>query len=125
LTDFPCVGKPVAVAVSLAFVGDAVAIDIMRKTGSDVAGVWDRVGVAIECGAGSQFAGIGDGVGVAVGCAGGEFAGVAYAVVVAIGLRWIEDGGAVVVGVGATIAISVDGWWDCDCDGVEPARRDA
>jgi hypothetical protein len=125
LADFPGVGKTVTVAVSLAFIGDTVAIDIMRKTGGDVAGVWDGVGVAIECGAGSQLAGIGDGVGVAVGCAGCEFAGVASAIVITVGLRGVCDGGAVVGDVGIAVAVGVGEWRACECGNVEEPPTNA
>ena len=126
MTDFPSVGKSVTVAIGFAFVRYAVAIDVIRSARGDVAGVWDGVGVAIGCGASSQLAGIGDGVGVTVWGAGGEFAGVAYAVGVAIGLRWIRDGGAVVCGVRATVAVGVEGWCQDSLDGnaVPTARRD-
>jgi hypothetical protein len=50
--------------------------------------------------------------------AGSDFTHVADAVIVAVGLCWIEDGGAVVDGVGATVAVSVDLWRIRDCDGV-------
>ena len=69
------------------------------------------------------LASIRDGVAVEVRYAGHEFARIADAVVVAVGLRWVCDGGAVVDGVRATVAVGVDGW-DCDCNGVPLAPGD-
>jgi hypothetical protein len=71
------------------------------------------------------LASVGDRVVVEVRRAGSDFARIAYAVGVAVGLRGVCNGGAVVGGVGATVAIGVDEWWSRDCDGVRVARRDA
>jgi hypothetical protein len=46
---------------------------------------------------------------------GGNFTRVAYAIGVAVGLQWIRNGGAVVGGVGSTVAVGVG---RCNCDGV-------
>ena len=70
------------------------------------------------------LASVGDRIAVDVGRTGGEFARVAYAVVVAVGLQRIGDSGAVVNGVGAAVTIGVDGWRALECDGVESAPRD-
>jgi hypothetical protein len=67
------------------------------------------------------LASIGDRVVVEVWRTGCNFTQVAYAVVVTVGLRWIRDGGAIVGGVGSTIAVGVDG---CDRYGVNVPRRD-
>jgi hypothetical protein len=56
------------------------------------------------------LAGIRNRVVVKVRYAGSELTHVTYAVAIAVSLRWVCDGGAVVGGVGATVAIGVDGW---------------
>jgi hypothetical protein len=72
------------------------------------------------------LASIGNGVAVEVGRAGSDFTHVAYAVGVAVGLQRISDSGAVVGGVGATVAVGVEWWRSRDCDGVVVAvDRDA
>jgi hypothetical protein len=68
---------------------------------------------------------IGDRVLIEVGRAGDNFTHVAYVVGVAIGLRWVRDGGTVVGRVGATITVGIAGWKVCDSDGVALAARDA
>jgi len=55
-----------------------------------LASVWDRIGVEVWH-------------------AGGEFARVAYAVAITVGLRRVRDSGAVVGGVGAAVAVGVGG----------------
>jgi ribosomal protein L14 len=70
------------------------------------------------------LASVGDRIAVEVRSASSKFAHVANAVVVAVDLQRIGDRWAVVDGVRATVAVGVDGW-DCDCDGVEKAPRDA
>jgi len=73
------------------------------------------VNLAIDEQVCKALASIGNRVAVEVRYAGREFARVAYAVVVAVGLRWVEDRRAVVDGVGSTVAIGIGGCWAFDC----------
>ena len=88
-----------------------------REQGAEVC----AVDLAVDEQVCDALADIGNGVVVEVWRAGSEFTHVTDAVVVAVCLRWVRDGGAVVDGVGATIAVSVD---FCDYDGVEASSRD-
>jgi hypothetical protein len=75
----------------LAGVTESVVVAVFEEVGGGVAGVWNGVGVAIESSAISNLARI------------------AYAVDVAVCLRCVRDGRAVVGSVGATVAVGVDG----------------
>ena len=83
------------------------------------------VNLAVDEKVRETLASIGNGVVVEVWRAGGNFARIADAVVVAIGLRWVGDSGAVIVGVGSTVAVGVEWWRSLECDGVSVARRNA
>jgi len=65
---------------------------------------------------------IGNTVVVEVGGAGSDFAQVAHAITVAVGLRWVREGGAVVCGVRSTVAVGVERH---DDDGVPTSACDA
>jgi hypothetical protein len=82
------------------------------------------VDLAIDEQVRKALASVGDSVVIEVRRAGSKFARVAYAVVVAAGLQRICDSRAVVGGVGSAVAVGIDGWWTCDCDGVVAAPRD-
>jgi len=56
------------------------------------------------------LAGVGNRVVVEVGRAGCDFARVAYAITVAVGLRWVCDGRAVVSRVSDAVPVGVDSW---------------
>ena len=87
----------------LAGVTESIVVAVFEKVVGSVAGVWNGVSVAIKCSASSYLA------------------YVAYAVAVAVGLRWVRDRRAVVQGVDSAVAIGVD---TCECDGVVSAPRD-
>ena len=70
------------------------------------------------------LAGIGNRVLVEIRRTGCNLTHVANAVAVAVGLQRIEDGGAVVDRVAASIAIGIEWWWSGGCDGVVEAPRD-
>lgn len=112
-------------------VHDAIAIEITRRVGGRWTPLREQrakvcaVDVPIDEQVREALAGIGNRVEIEVRSAGGEFARVADTVAVAICLRRVRDGWAVVVGVGAAVAVGVDEWRPHDCDGVESAPRDA
>ena len=62
---------------------------------------------------------VGNRVEIKVGHAGGKFARVADTVIVAVVLQRIGDGGTIVGGVGASVAVGVEWWRALDCDGVD------
>ena len=124
-------GAPIGEQVSeVSAVNDAVAIEITRGVG----GRWSplreddakicTIDLAVDEQVRKTLASVGNRVEIKVGCAGRDLTHVADAVVVAIGLQGVRDVGAVVGGVGATVAIGIDRRWTYDCDGVVvPARN--
>jgi hypothetical protein len=122
LSDSVRAGAPIGEQVSeVSAINDAVTVDVrLRESRVDWSPEREQraeistIDLVVDEQVRETLASVGDSVGVEVGRTSGDFARIAYAVVVAVGLQRIRDRGAVVGGVGSAVVVGVYERWSCN-----------